>query len=140
MSEIKEKLLYAYMETAEVFSRCSTAKRLKVGAVLVKDSNIISFSYNGTPSGYKTNNCEDEEGKTTPVVIHAEANLLLKLCQNQSVGAKGSTMFITHSPCFQCSKMIYQAGIKKVYYKTKYRLTEGIDFLKEMNIEVEELK
>lgn len=137
--EIKDKLKVAYMKVAETFAECSSATRLKVGAVLIKDTNIISFSYNGTPSGYPTNDCEDANGNTKEVVIHAETNLLIKLCSQGGVGAKDSIMFITHSPCFNCSKLIYQSGIKKVYYKHKYRCTDGLDFLQEMNIPTEQL-
>jgi dCMP deaminase len=135
---IPDKLKNAYMKTAYSFSECSTAKRLKVGAVLVKDNNIISFSYNGTPYNW-SNICEDENNVTLPEVIHAETNLLIKLARNGNSSAQGSTMFVTHSPCFQCAKLIYQAGIKEIYYSQQYRCKDGIEFLQKMGIQVSQL-
>ncbi len=135
---MQEKLKLAYMEIAHVFARCSSATRLKVGAVLVKDQNIISFSYNGTPSGYPTNTCEDHAGVTLPEVIHAESNLLTKLAKQGGVGSQGSIMFITHSPCFNCAKLILQAGISEVYYATEYRIADGIHFLRKLGVKCEQ--
>lgn len=139
MSEIPDKLKYAYLKIAHVFAQCSSAQRLKVGAVLVRDQNIISFSYNGTPSGWHSNQCEDTTGVTLPEVIHAESNLLTKLAKQGGVGSLGSVMFITHSPCFNCAKLILQAGVSKVYYSVEYRLTDGIEFLRKSGIQCEKL-
>lgn len=135
---MKEKLINAYMETAEVFSRLSTANRLKVGAILVKDQRIISIGYNGTPEGW-CNTCEDEHNKTLPEVIHSEMNCINKLAKSNESG-EGSVMFVTHSPCMECAKSIYGAGIKKVYYKNSYRDDAGIEFLKKCGIGVVHLK
>ena len=132
--KISAKLLHAYMNIAEEFSKCSSANRLKVGAILVKDNNIISFSYNGTPYGWD-NACEDEKNQTHKYVLHAESNLLMKVARNFG-GAEGSIAFITHSPCYDCAKLIYQAGIKEVWYKHKYRLSEGIEFLEKAGVKV----
>jgi dCMP deaminase len=130
---MKEKLLNAYMEVAEVFSRLSTANRLKVGAILVKDQRIISIGYNGTPEGW-CNACEDEHNKTLPEVIHSEMNCINKLARSNESG-EGSVMFVTHSPCMECAKSIYGAGIKAVYYKNSYRDDSGIEFLKKCGIQ-----
>lgn len=135
---MKQKLINAYMETAEIFSKLSTANRLKVGAILVKDQRIISIGYNGTPEGW-CNICEDEHNKTLPEVIHSEMNCINKLAKSNESG-EGSTMFVTHSPCMECAKSIYGAGIKKVYYKNYYRDDAGIEFLKKCGIEVVHLK
>ena len=127
----------AYMDTAERFGALSTAKRLQVGAIVVKDNRIISIGYNGMPAGWD-NCCEDETGKTKPEVIHAEENAIAKLaCSHES--GKGSEMYITHAPCIDCSKMIYSAGISKVYYRNEYRKTDGIEFLKKCGLEVEQI-
>jgi dCMP deaminase len=139
MTEIPDKLKYAYLKIAHVFAQCSSAQRLKVGAVLVRDQNIISFSYNGTPSGWYSNQCEDTSGVTLAEVIHAESNLLTKLAKQGGVGSLGSVMFITHSPCFNCAKLILQAGVSKVYYSVEYRLTDGIEFLRKSGIQCEKL-
>lgn len=130
---MKEKLINAYMETAEVFSRLSTAKRLKVGAILVKNQRIISIGYNGTPEGW-CNACEDEHNVTKPEVIHSEMNCINKLARSNESG-EGSVMFVTHSPCMECAKSIYGAGIKAVYYKNSYRDDSGIEFLKKCGIQ-----
>jgi len=137
---ISEKLKNAYMKTAYAFSECSTATRLKVGAILVDKSgkNIISFSYNGTPSGW-SNICEDENNQTLPEVLHAETNLISKLAKQGGVGSEGGILFCTHSPCFQCAKLIYQAGIKEVFYSQKYRCEDGIEFLEKLGIKVTQL-
>lgn len=107
------------MEIAECWARVSPANRLKVGAVLVKDGRIISSAYNGTPAGYFTNNCEDENNKTIPQVLHAESNAITKVAKSTE-SSVGSTLFITHSPCFECAKLIIQAGIVEVVFRTKY--------------------
>ena len=134
------------MKTAETFAECSTARRLHVGAIIVKDDRIISIGYNGMPAGWD-NNCEDEirwpNGDvkfltTKPEVLHAEANALAKVARS-SESSEGSTMFITHSPCFACAKLIYQSGIRKVYFGQHYRETDGVDFLQKCNIDVEQV-
>ena len=143
---MKEKHIQAYMKTAETFAECSTARRLHVGAIIVKDDRIISIGYNGMPAGWD-NNCEDEirwpNGDvkfltTKPEVLHAEANALAKVARS-SESSEGSTMFITHSPCFACAKLIYQSGIRKVYFGQHYRETNGVDFLQKCNIDVEQV-
>jgi dCMP deaminase len=136
---ISEKLKNAYMKTAYAFSECSTATRLKVGAILVDKSgkNIISFSYNGTPSGW-SNVCEDENNQTLPEVLHAESNLIAKISKI-TLSSEDSTMFVTHSPCFQCAKLIYQAGVKQIFYSQEYRCRDGIEFLEKMGIKVTQL-
>ncbi len=143
------------MKTAETFANLSTARRKKVGAIIVKDNRIISIGYNGTPSGWD-NNCEDkiytspwgseyidEEGityslKTKPEVIHAERNALDKLAKH-SGGAEGAYMFVTCSPCLECAKSIYTTGIQKVFYGEDYRTDEGINFLKKCGVDVEKI-
>jgi len=135
---MKQKLINAYMETAEVFAKLSTAKRLKVGAILVKNQRIISIGYNGTPEGW-CNVCEDEHNKTKPEVIHSEMNCINKLAKSNESG-EGSVMFVTHAPCMDCAKSIYGAGIKEVYYKNSYRDESGLEFLKKCNIAVVHLK
>lgn len=123
------------MEIAETVSKMSYAKRLQVGAIVVKSNRIISIGFNGTPSGWD-NNCEDENNKTKPEVIHAEANLIMKLARSNESGM-GSVMFLTHAPCIDCAKLIYGSGITQVYYKHKYRDQSGVEFLKKCNVIVE---
>ena len=132
---MKPKFEKMYMEIAETVSKMSYAKRLQVGAIVVKDNRIISIGYNGTPSGWD-NNCEDENNKTKPEVIHAEANSIMKLASSNESG-KGSVMFLTHAPCIDCAKLIYGSGITQVYYKHKYRDQLGVEFLKKCNVIVE---
>lgn len=134
---MKRKFVDAYMDTAVRFAMLSTAKRLQVGSVIVKDNRIQSIGYNGMPAGW-TNVCENEEGKTKDEVVHAEANAIIKLARDGESGL-GSTIFITHAPCIHCAKMIYGAGISKVYYKYTYRDTIGLEFLEKCGIEVEVL-
>ena len=129
-----DKWQLAYMDTAERFGALSTANRLKVGAIIVKDNRIISIGYNGMPSGW-SNECEDDEGNTKPEVIHAEANAIAKLAGSHESG-KGAEMYITHAPCIGCAKQIYGAGISSVYYKNEYKLTDGIEFLKKCGVGV----
>ena len=133
---MKPKLINAYMECAEVFAKLSTAKKLQVGAIIVKDQRIISIGYNGTPEGW-CNICEDEHNKTKPEVIHSEMNCINKLARSTESG-ENSTMFITHSPCMQCAKSIYGAGIKEVYFKNFYRDDSGIIFLKKCGINIQQ--
>lgn len=149
---MKQKWIDAFMDTAERFAQLSSAKRLKVGAVVVKDNRIISIGYNGMPAGWD-NECEkknytltghydglDEDGTsyqwvTKDEVIHAEANAVAKLARDGESG-KDSIMFCTHAPCIQCAKIIYGAGIKTVYYRNSYRDTSGLDFLEKCSIAV----
>jgi len=131
---MKPKHIKAHMKAAYAYAECSTAEKLKVGCVLVKDHRIISIGYNGMPSGW-TNVCEDESGKTNPEVIHAEANAVAKLARSNESG-EGSVAFITHAPCLSCAKMLYSAGVCAVIYSQPYRNTEGVDFLVECEIPV----
>ena len=149
---MKQKWVDAFMDTAERFSQLSSAVRLKVGAVVVKDNRIISIGYNGTPAGW-TNECEYHiseyneitkswyptgETKTKDEVIHAEANAIAKLARDGEPG-NGASMFITHAPCVQCAKIIYGAGISSVYYRESYRDNDGIDFLQKCKINVKKV-
>jgi len=145
---MKQKWLDAFMDTAERFAQLSSSRRLKVGAVVVKDNRITSIGYNGTPAGWD-NNCEDEIGyvlddsgniietrlKTKDEVIHAEANAIVKLARDGESGS-GSAMFCTHAPCVQCAKLIYGAGITKLFYRDAYRDNNGLDFLAATGVEV----
>jgi dCMP deaminase len=133
---MKRKLKYAYMDTAYRFAQCSTAEKLQVGAVVVKDDRIISIGYNGTPPGWD-NVCE-VDGQTKDEVYHAEANAITKLAKSTESG-DGATMFCTHSPCIHCAKLIAQSGIKKVYFEEDYRSDQGIEFLKECGVKVKRL-
>jgi dCMP deaminase len=130
---MKPKFIEAYMDVAERFAQLSSATRLQVGAIVVKDDRIISIGYNGMPSGWD-NVCE-HEGKTKPEVLHAESNSIAKLAKSPESG-EGASIFITHSPCIDCAKLIYQSGIATVYYKNDYRSTQGIEFLNRSDIEV----
>jgi dCMP deaminase len=153
---MKQKFVDAYMDVAERFAKLSSAKRLQVGAIVVKDDRIISIGYNGMPAGWD-NTCEkkvyvdssklnqdcgyvylEEDGlayelKTKPEVVHAEANAIAKLARGNESG-EGSTMFLTHAPCIDCAKQVYTAGIKKVYYRDSYRDSMGLDFLTKCDI------
>lgn len=131
---MKQKFIDAYMKVAETFANLSTAKRLQVGAIVVKDDRIISIGYNGMPSGWD-NVCETEDNTTKPEVLHAESNAIAKLARSPESG-ENADIFITHSPCIDCAKLIYQSGIATVYYKNDYRSTQGIDFLNKSNIKV----
>ena len=111
---MKTKFIEAYMDVAERFAQLSSAQRLQVGAIVVKNDRIISIGYNGMPTGW-TNECE-HENKTKPEVIHAESNAISKLARGTESG-EGAAIFITHSPCIDCAKLIYQSGIATVYYK-----------------------
>jgi dCMP deaminase len=144
---MKPKFIQAYMKTAFTFSELSTAEKMKVGSIVVKDNRIISIGYNGTPSGW-SNDCEDRivnpdtgevELKTKPEVAHSESNAILKLARSHE-SALDASLFITHSPCINCAKMIYQAGISEVYYSIEYKSTDGIEFLKKCNIPVHQVK
>lgn len=129
----QEKYDKAYLRMAQEWAKLSHCDRKKVGAIIVKNNMIISDGYNGTPSGYK-NCCEDEDGNTQWYVLHAEANAILKVAKSTQ-SAHGSTLYITLSPCKECSKLIIQSGIKRVIYKNEYKDTSGIDFLKTYGIE-----
>jgi len=142
---MKDKFKSAFMETAQTFAELSHARRLKVGAIVVKEDRIISIGYNGMPAGWD-NTCEDEflheDGSTTlrtkPEVLHAETNAIAKLAKSNDSG-NGATMFITHSPCIECAKLIYQSGINHVVYMQKYRDDAGVEFLKQSGVTVEQV-
>jgi dCMP deaminase len=171
---MKQKFIDAYMKTAEVFAQLSSARRLHVGAIIVKDDRIISIGYNGMPSGWD-NNCEDKEYmsgdaggwlspeeieerwpnqeqmlpkednlwrryvlKTKPEVLHAETNAIAKLAKSTESGAD-AVLFVTHAPCLDCAKLVYQSGINSVYYRNSYRNEDGINFLKKCNVEVNKI-
>lgn len=136
---MKQKHLEAYMDTAIRFSQCSTAKRLKVGCIAVKDNKIISIGYNGTPNGFESNVCEDENNNTYPYVIHAEMNMISKLAKGNE-SSEGCSVFITHSPCIECAKLMFQSGIKTVYYNENYRDGAGLDFLEYFDTRVVKLE
>ena len=138
---MKPKFIDAYMDVAERFAQLSSATRLQVGAIVVKDDRIISIGYNGMPSGWD-NCCEDtihhhDLGTCTSItkaeVLHAETNAIAKLAKSGESGA-GATMFVTHAPCIDCAKLVYQSGIDTVYYKNEYRSTQGLDFLTKSNV------
>jgi dCMP deaminase len=171
---MKEKFKRAYMRTAQTFAELSSAQRLHVGAIIVKDDRIISIGYNGMPAGWD-NNCEDKEYmsidaggwinhdeivqrwpfestieedgtnigryrlKTKPEVLHAETNAIAKLAKSNESGV-GADIFITHAPCLDCAKLIYQSGIRTVYYHNKYRSKDGIMFLQKSEVVVEQLQ
>lgn len=132
-----QKFDRSYLKMAEVWAENSYCKRRKVGALIVKNNMIISDGYNGTPSGFE-NVCEDENGVTKPYVLHAEANAITKVAKSGN-SSEDSTLYVTASPCLECSKLIIQAGIKRVVYKDAYRLQDGLDLLKKAGIEVEQV-
>ena len=131
-----EKFDHSYLEMAQIWAQNSYCKRRKVGALLVKDRMIISDGYNGTPSGFE-NICE-EDGVTKPYVLHAEANAITKVAKSGN-SSEGATLYVTASPCLECSKLIIQAGIKRVVYRDEYRLTDGVDLLRRAGIKVEKV-
>ena len=144
---IKEKYLDTYMKTAKLFAEHSSAVRKKVGAVVVKNDRIISIGYNGMPSGWD-NDCENYFGLdlsgnptlvTKPEVLHAESNAIAKLAKSTESG-DGASMFITCSPCIDCAKMIYQSGIKEVFYGEEYRNNDGIEFLNKCGLLIRQIK
>lgn len=160
---MKPKFVPMYMEMAEIVAKQSSAKRLQVGAIIVKEDRIISIGYNGMPAGW-TNECEkkvyadetnfdsddwtfteEDSGLllkyntvTKDEVIHAEANAVAKLARSTESG-EGSTMFLTHAPCIHCAKQVYTAGIKKVFYRNTYRDTKGLDFLSKCGVDIEKI-
>jgi dCMP deaminase len=134
---MKSKFINAYMDVARRFAELSHARRLHVGAIVVKDDRIISIGYNGMPAGWD-NNCEDtvnNELKTKPEVLHAETNAIAKLARSNESGL-GADLFVTHSPCLDCAKLIYQSGIARVWFGSAYRDTAGVDFLRRSGVEV----
>jgi dCMP deaminase len=149
---MKQKFIDAHMKVAEVYSQLSSAKRLQVGCVIVKDDTIIGIGYNGMPSGWD-NCCEDmtilqdeispgvfnlskrTELKTKPEVIHAEINSLAKVARSTN-SSEDADMFITHAPCIECAKSIFQSGIRRVFYRDTYRSEDGIHFLQKCDVEV----
>lgn len=161
---MKPKYQQAHMKAAHIYAELSHARRLKVGALIVKDDRIISIGYNGMPSGWD-NNCEaveymdpdaggwldkdiiesqwplvDEDGSrykltTKPEVLHAETNAIAKLARSSESGLNAD-LFVTHSPCIDCAKIIYQSGIRRVFFANAYRDNAGIDFLKASGVEV----
>ena len=139
---MKEKFVNAYMDVAERFAELSSARRLHVGAIVVKDDRIISIGYNGMPSGWD-NNCENilEDGslKSKPEVLHAETNAIAKLAKSTESG-NGAVLFVTHSPCLDCAKLIFQSGIRSVFYRDSYRSADGTTFLERSGVEVTQVK
>ncbi len=170
---MKEKFKQAYMKTAETFAELSHARRLHVGAIIVKDDRIISIGYNGMPAGWG-NTCEDKVWmdrdaggwlnpdeiferwpfteynedadeeyryclKTKPEVLHAETNAIAKLAKSNESGLN-ATMFVTHSPCLDCAKLIYQSGITSVFYRDAYRSEDGLSFLEKSGVKVEQIE
>lgn len=125
---------YLYMRMARTWAENSYCQRRKVGALLVKDNMIISDGYNGTPGGFE-NICEDENNVSKPYVLHAEANAITKIARSHN-SSDGSTLYVTASPCMECSKLIIQAGIRRVVYGEEYRITDGLDLLRRSGIEV----
>ena len=142
---MKLKFQKLYITIANTVATMSTARRLQVGAIVVKDDRVISMGYNGMPSGWD-NNCEDTIQhsddtvtlKTKPEVLHAETNAIAKLAKSTESGAN-ATMFITHSPCLDCAKLIFQSGISSVFYRDSYRSEDGIQFLTKSGVEVEQV-
>lgn len=132
-----EKFDRSYLQMASIWARNSYCKRRQVGALLVKNNMIISDGYNGTPSGFE-NVCEDENGVTKPYVLHAEANAISKIAKSGN-NSEGATLYVTASPCIECSKLIIQAGIKRVVYRDEYRLTDGVDLLRRAGVETERI-
>ncbi len=134
MTDKQIELDRRYIRMARIWSENSYCIRRKVGALIVKDKMIISDGYNGTPAGFE-NICEDENNLTKPYVLHAEANAITKIARSNN-SSEDATMYVTASPCIECSKLIIQAGIKRVVYSEHYRLEDGIELLKRAGIEV----
>ena len=145
---MKQKFIDMYMDWADRTAQLSHARRLQVGAVIVKDDSVISYGYNGMPAGWD-NNCEYEviveedddyttELKTKPEVLHAESNAVAKLARSSQSGSNAS-IFITHAPCLDCAKLIYQSGISSVYYRNSYRDAAGVEFLEKSGVEVKKI-
>ncbi len=134
MKDKQDELDKRYLRMASIWAENSYCQRRQVGALIVKDKMIISDGYNGTPSGFE-NVCEDEQGMTKPYVLHAEANAITKIARSGN-NSDGATLYVTDSPCIECSKLIIQAGIRRVIFSRKYRLTEGLDLLKRAGIDI----
>lgn len=134
---MKEKQLALdrrYLRMSRIWAENSYCQRRKVGAILVKDGMIISDGFNGTPAGFE-NVCEDTDGTTKPCVLHAEANAITKVARSNN-SSEGATLYVTASPCMECSKLIVQSGIRRVVYNEEYRLSDGIDLLRRAGVEV----
>lgn len=139
---LKDKFIKAHMRAAEVYADLSSARRLHVGCVIVKNDTIIGIGYNGMPSGWD-NNCENEvyiddfhiEMTTKPEVIHAEANALAKVTRSTN-SSEGAHLFVTHAPCLDCAKQIYQAGVSHVYYRNPYKSEVGLEFLEKCQVHI----
>lgn len=123
-----------YLRMARIWSENSYCQRRRVGALIVKDKMIISDGFNGTPSGFD-NICEDDTGNTIPYVLHAEANAITKVARSNN-SSEGGTLYVTTSPCMECSKLIIQSGIERVVFSDLYRITDGLDLLKRAGIEI----
>ena len=133
----QDKIDSLYLRMAQVWSENSHCKRNKVGCLIVKDRQIISDGYNGTPSGF-SNNCEDCDNNTLPTVLHAEANAITKIAKSTN-SAEGSTLYVTLSPCFDCAKLIIQAGIKRIVYSETYRKTDSFKLFEEAGIQIKKI-
>ena len=133
-----EKFDQRYLEMAGIWARNSYCKRRQVGALIVKDKMIISDGYNGTPTGFP-NVCEDDNNVSLPYVLHAEANAITKIARSGN-NSDGATLYVTDSPCIECAKLIIQSGIRRVVYDREYRLTDGVNLLRQAGIEVLHLK
>ena len=149
---MKKKLIDAHMQAAEVYAKLSSARRLQVGCVIVKENTIIGIGYNGMPSGWD-NNCENlivqqeqispgvfsldrkTELVTKPEVLHAETNAVAKVARSTN-STENADLFVTHAPCLECAKLIHQSGIRRVFYRDTYRNEDGINFLQKCNVEV----
>ncbi len=134
----QERYDRAYLKMAEEWGKLSHCRRKQVGAIIVKDGMIISDGYNGTPSGFE-NCCEDEQGYTKWYVLHAEANAILKTARS-SQSCNGATLYLTLSPCKECSKLIHQAGITRLVFQTEYKDESGLNFLKKAGIELKQIE
>ena len=132
--EKQRQLDYRYLKMARIWAENSYCVRRQVGALIVKDKMIISDGYNGTPSGFE-NICENDMGVTKPYVLHAEANAITKVAKSAN-NCDGATLYVTTSPCMECSKLIIQAGIKRVVFSEKYHNTDGLDILSKVGVEL----
>jgi len=154
-NKMKKKFISAHMNVAEVYAQLSSATRLKVGCVVVKNDTIIGIGYNGMPSGWD-NVCEEvvdvpvtdprydynnftKELKTKPEVIHAEINAISKVAKSTN-SSEDATMFITHAPCIECAKALFQSGIRNVYYRDTYKNDDGVKFLEKCGVEIQQIK
>ena len=136
--EKQQKLDQRYLRMARTWAENSYCKRRQVGALIVKDKMIISDGYNGTPTGFP-NVCEDDNNVSLPYVLHAEANAITKIARSGN-NSDGATLYVTDSPCIECAKLIIQSGIRRVVYDREYRLTDGVNLLRQAGIEVLHLK